>query len=83
MIELIDAKTTIEDIIKVSIQTRKKNPKARNMIGNGKVTFLASNVGERDTLVDTLRQKCLMTHWVNIQSLQTLTGSDFHGGFPK
>ena len=52
MIEVIDTRTIIEDIIKVSLKTRKKNPKDRNMIDVGKVTFLASNVRKRDTLVN-------------------------------
>ena len=57
MIEIIDTKTIIEDIIKVSLKTRKKNPKARNMIEDGKVTLLASNVGKRDTLADIVTFK--------------------------
>ena len=57
MIEIIDTKTIIEDIIKVSLKTRKKNPKARNMIKDGKVTLLASNVGKRDTLADIVTFK--------------------------
>ena len=52
MIEVIDIRTIIQDIIKVSLKTRKKNPKERNMIDVGKVTLPASNVGKRDTLVD-------------------------------
>ena len=42
MIEVIDIRTIIEDIIKVSLKTRKKNPKERNMIDVGKVTLPAS-----------------------------------------
>ena len=57
MIELINTKTIIEDVIKVSLKTRKNNPKARNMIDNGKVTLLASNVGKMDTLVDIVTFK--------------------------
>ena len=52
MIEVIDIRTVIEDIIKVSLKTRKKNPKERNMIDVRKMTLPASNVGKRDTLVD-------------------------------
>ena len=52
MIEVIDIRTIIEDIIKVRLKTRKKNPKERSMIDVGKVTLLASNVGKRDTLAD-------------------------------
>ena len=52
MIEVIDIRTIIEAIIKVSLKTRKKNPKERSMIDVGKVTLLASNVGKRDTLAD-------------------------------
>ena len=54
MIEVIDIRTVIEDIIKVSVKTRKKNPKERNMIDVRKMTLPASNVGKRDTLVDIL-----------------------------
>ena len=57
MIELINTKTIIEDVIKVSLKTRKNNPKARNMIDDGKVTLLASNVGKMDTLVDIVTFK--------------------------
>ena len=52
IIEVIDIRTIIEDIIKVRLKTRKKNPKERSMIDVGKVTLLASNVGKRDTLAD-------------------------------
>ena len=54
MTEVIDIRTIIEDIIKVSLKTRKKSPKERNMIDIGKVTLLVSNVGKRDTLADTV-----------------------------
>ena len=57
MIEVIDTRTIIEDIIKVSLKTRRKNPKERNMIDVGKVTLLASNVGKRYTLADTVTFK--------------------------
>ena len=54
MIEVIDIRTIIEDNIKVSLKTRKKNPTERNMIDVGKVTLPASNVGKRDTLADII-----------------------------
>ena len=57
VIEVIDIRTIIEDIIKVSLKTRKKSPKERNMIDVGKVTLLVSNVGKRDTLADTVTFK--------------------------
>ena len=57
MIEVIDTRTIIEDIIKVSLKTRKNNPNERNMIDVGKVTLLASNVGKRDTLADIVTFK--------------------------
>ena len=49
---MIDIRTIIEDIIKVRLKTRKKNPKERSMIDVGKVTLPASNVGNRDILAD-------------------------------
>ena len=57
MTEVIDIRTIIEDIIKVSLKTRKKNPKERNRIDIGKVTLLASNVGKKDTLADIVTFK--------------------------
>ena len=52
MTEVIDIRTMIEDIIKVRLKIRKKNPKERNMIDVGKVSLPVSNVGKKDTLVD-------------------------------
>ena len=57
MTEVIDIRIIIEDIIKVSLKTRKKNPKERIMIDVGKVTLFASNVERRDTLADTVTFK--------------------------
>ena len=57
MIEMIDITTIIEDIIKVSLKTRRKNPKERNIVDVGKVTLLASNVGKKDTLVNIVTFK--------------------------
>ena len=57
MTNLIDIRTIIEDIIKISLKTRKMNPKERNMIVIGKVTLLASNVGKKDTLADIVTFK--------------------------
>ena len=57
MTEVIDIRTIIEDIIKVSLKTRKKNPKERNMIDVGKVTLPASNVGKKDKLADIVTFK--------------------------
>ena len=54
MTEVIDIRTMVEDIIKVRLKIRKKNPKERNMIDEGKVTLPASNVGKRDTLADAV-----------------------------
>ena len=54
---MIDTIKIIEDIIKVSLETRKKNPKERNMIDVGKVILLASNVGKRDILVNIVTFK--------------------------
>ena len=52
IIEVIDIRTIIEDIIKVRLKIRKKNPKERNMIDVGKVTLPVSNVEKKDTLAD-------------------------------
>ena len=57
MTYLTDIRTIIEDIIKIGLKTRKKNPKERNMIDVGKVTLLASNVGKKDTLADIVTFK--------------------------
>ena len=50
----IDKRIIIEDIIKVGLKKRKKSPKERNMIDIKKETLFASNVGKRDTQVDTV-----------------------------
>jgi len=57
MREVIDIRTIIEDIIKVSLKTRKKNPKERNMIDVRKMTLFASHVVKRETLVNTVTFK--------------------------
>ena len=57
MTEVIDIRTIIEDIIKVSLKTRKKNPKERNMIDIEKMTVSVSNVVKKDTLVNTVTFK--------------------------
>ena len=55
---LIDIKPIIEDIIKVGLKKRKKNPKERNMIDIERIMALfASNLVKRDTLVDTVTFK--------------------------
>ena len=55
---LIDIKPIIEDIIKVGLKKRKKNPKERNVIDIERImTLFASNVVKRDTLVDTVTFK--------------------------
>ena len=41
---MIDTTTIIEDIIKVGLKKRKKNPKEKNMIDVKKMTLPASNV---------------------------------------
>ena len=55
---LIDIKPIIEDIIKVGLKKRKKNPNERNVIDIERImTLFASNVVKRDTLVDTVTFK--------------------------
>ena len=55
---LIDIKPIIEDIIKVGLKKRKKNPKERNVIDIERImTLFASNVVKTDTLVDTVTFK--------------------------
>ena len=50
---LIDIKPIIEDIIKVGLKKRKKNPKERNVIDIERImTLFASNVVKMDTLVN-------------------------------
>ena len=53
----IDTRIMTEDIIKVGLKKRKKNPKERNMIDIKKETLFASNVAKRDILVDTVTFK--------------------------
>ena len=50
----IDKRIIIEDIIKVGLKKRKKSLKERNVIDIKKETLFASNVGKKDTLVDTV-----------------------------
>ena len=61
VIDMIDIRTIIEDIIKVSLKTslktRKKSLKERNMIDVEKVTLFVSSVGKKDTLADTVTFK--------------------------
>ena len=52
MTEVIDIRTMIEDILKVRLKIRKKNPKERNMIDVGKVTLPVSSEEKNDTLAD-------------------------------
>ena len=54
---MIDTTTIIEDIIKVGLKKRKKNPKERNMIDVRKMTLFASHVVKRETLVNTVTFK--------------------------
>ena len=53
----IDTRIMTEDIIRVGLKKRKKNPKERNVIDIKKETLSASNVAKRDTLVDTVTFK--------------------------
>ena len=53
----IDTRIMTEDIIRVGLKKRKKNPKERNVIDIRKETLSASNVAKRDILVDTVTFK--------------------------